>query len=151
MIDFCDDSSNVKDGTRYDWSQKLQGIILSSFYWGYITTQIPGGILSQRFGGKHVLTTGLVFTAICTLVTPVAVQYGILKNFSCQVFRFDNGLFSFCRIVDRWRDRVDHITRADGHRRGHYVLIADGPPVGVDSHRRANNLGLLCIWRCDGS
>lgn len=23
-------------GERYDWSQELQGLILSSFYWGYI-------------------------------------------------------------------------------------------------------------------
>lgn len=67
---------------RYDWSQELQGIILSSFYWGYITTQIPGGILSQRFGGKHVLTIGLVSAAICTLATPIAVQYGKHKSTS---------------------------------------------------------------------
>ncbi|XP_023238892.1 sodium-dependent phosphate transport protein 1, chloroplastic-like [Centruroides sculpturatus] len=27
----------------YDWDTKLQGIILASFFWGYIVTQIPGG------------------------------------------------------------------------------------------------------------
>lgn len=26
---------------RYDWSQSLQGLILSSFYWGYIVTHVP--------------------------------------------------------------------------------------------------------------
>lgn len=26
---------------RYDWSQELQGLILSAFYWGYILTHVP--------------------------------------------------------------------------------------------------------------
>lgn len=28
----------------YDWSQELQGLILSSFYWGYILTHVPGKV-----------------------------------------------------------------------------------------------------------
>lgn len=83
LIIWLNERSQMKDAIRYDWSQELQGIILSSFYWGYIFTQIPGGILAQRFGGKHVLTIGLLFAAICTLLTPLCVQYGkiALLNF----------------------------------------------------------------------
>ena len=33
----------------YDWSPSLQGIILASFGYGYITTQIIGGRLAEYF------------------------------------------------------------------------------------------------------
>lgn len=54
----------------------VQGIILSSFYWGYVVTHLPGGMLSERFGGKHSLGLGILATALFTLITPIAVDYG---------------------------------------------------------------------------
>jgi len=53
----------------------FQGLILSSFFWGYILTHIPGGILSERFGGKYTLGLGILSTAIFTLLTPLVVQW----------------------------------------------------------------------------
>lgn len=61
---------------RFDWSQSLQGLILSSFYWGYIVTHIPGGLLSQKIGGKNTCLIGVLIATICTLVTPLAIQTG---------------------------------------------------------------------------
>lgn len=54
----------------------LQGLILSSFYWGYVLTHIPGGMLADKFGGKYTLGLGILSTAIFTLLTPVAVEVG---------------------------------------------------------------------------
>ncbi|KAF5280927.1 hypothetical protein FQA39_LY17933 [Lamprigera yunnana] len=45
--------SNPED--TYDWDEETQGLILSSFYWGYIITHMPGGILAEKFGGKYSL------------------------------------------------------------------------------------------------
>ncbi|XP_046750761.1 putative inorganic phosphate cotransporter isoform X2 [Diprion similis] len=61
------------DGS-YDWDEYTQGIILSSFFWGYIITQIPGGILADKFGGKYTLGIGILSTAIFTMLTPVVVE-----------------------------------------------------------------------------
>ncbi|KAG7210886.1 hypothetical protein KM043_012367 [Ampulex compressa] len=60
----------------YDWDEYTQGIILSSFYWGYIVTHLPGGMMAERFGGKYSLGLGILSTAIFTLLTPVAVKKG---------------------------------------------------------------------------
>ncbi|CAH2005053.1 unnamed protein product [Acanthoscelides obtectus] len=54
----------------YDWDEKTQGLILSSFYWGYVISHLPGGILSEKFGGKYSLGLGILSTAIFTLITP---------------------------------------------------------------------------------
>ncbi|RZF34613.1 hypothetical protein LSTR_LSTR008638 [Laodelphax striatellus] len=61
----------------FDWDQTTQGFILAAFYWGYIITHIPGGILAQRFGGKHTLGLGILSTAIFTILTPYAAYKGV--------------------------------------------------------------------------
>lgn len=39
-------------------------------------THLPGGMVAEKFGGKHSLGFGMLSTAILTLVTPVAVEWG---------------------------------------------------------------------------
>lgn len=63
-------------GGEFEWSESLQGLILSSFYWGYVITHLPGGYLAERFGGKYTLSLGILSTAIFTLLTPVVVEAG---------------------------------------------------------------------------
>ena len=46
------------------------GLVLGSFFYGYLLTQIPGGWIATRFGGKHVFGTGVLVTSLLTLVTP---------------------------------------------------------------------------------
>ncbi len=53
------------------------GQVLGSFFYGYILTQIPGGILAQRFGGRWVFGVGIVMTAILTLLTPLAANISV--------------------------------------------------------------------------
>ncbi len=38
----------------FTWDSRTQGVILGSFFYGYIVTQIPGGWLATKFGGKRV-------------------------------------------------------------------------------------------------
>ncbi|EDW39857.1 GL16129 [Drosophila persimilis] len=66
----------VSSGGEYDWSEELQGLILSSFYIGYIVTHIPGGLLAEKFGGKWTLGLGILSTAAFTMLTPLAIQQG---------------------------------------------------------------------------
>ncbi|XP_050432361.1 putative inorganic phosphate cotransporter isoform X1 [Adelges cooleyi] len=61
---------------EFDWSEKLQGHILGSFYYGYVLAQIPAGILAQKYGGKHVFGVGMFLTSVLTLLTPMAARAG---------------------------------------------------------------------------
>ncbi|KAK2173555.1 hypothetical protein NP493_868g04001 [Ridgeia piscesae] len=68
------DGASTGNYGEFEWSKVLQGNILSAFYVGYILTQIPGGWLANKFGGKHVMGTGLLIGIVCTMVTPMAAR-----------------------------------------------------------------------------
>ncbi|GAB5362508.1 hypothetical protein AAMO2058_000803100 [Amorphochlora amoebiformis] len=55
---------------------KEQGQILSSFSFGYLFTQVLGGMAADRYGGKPVQTLSLVASALGMLLIPVVVDYG---------------------------------------------------------------------------
>lgn len=63
-------------GNKYDWSQAIQGWILSSFYIGYVVTHIPGGLIAEKFGSKWVMSLGILIMAILNALTPLAVEFG---------------------------------------------------------------------------
>lgn len=70
------DGSTHSSGGDYLWSEELQGLILSSFYIGYIVTHVPGGLLAEKFGGKWTLGLGILSTAVFTMLTPLAIIKG---------------------------------------------------------------------------
>uniref|UniRef100_A0A7N0UWW4 Major facilitator superfamily (MFS) profile domain-containing protein n=1 Tax=Kalanchoe fedtschenkoi TaxID=63787 RepID=A0A7N0UWW4_KALFE len=50
-------------------NQSSKGVILSTFYYGYACSQVPGGWVAQRIGGRRVLLFSfLLWSLICALV-----------------------------------------------------------------------------------
>jgi len=54
------------------WNEAALGVILSSFFVGYTFLQIPGGWLADRFGGKRILSIGVLWWSFFTMITPLA-------------------------------------------------------------------------------
>ncbi|CAL8075243.1 unnamed protein product [Orchesella dallaii] len=63
-----------EDPGEFNWNEVEQGIILGSFFYGYMLTQLPGGIISQKYGGKWPLGLGIFITAVFALLTPIAAR-----------------------------------------------------------------------------
>eukprot|EP00058_Branchiostoma_floridae_P027629 XP_002613120.1 hypothetical protein BRAFLDRAFT_73023 [Branchiostoma floridae] len=88
-------SMEHEDGTvtniqEFHWDSKMQGMVLGSFFYGYIITQIPGGWLATKFGGKVLFGGGIAMTALLTLFTPLAVKGGA---YTLMGVRIVEGLF----------------------------------------------------------
>ncbi|GFS61402.1 hypothetical protein NPIL_404482, partial [Nephila pilipes] len=64
-------------GTNYNWDPETQGFILSSFYYGYVATQLPGGILCERLGSKWLFGGGILITTSLYLFVPLAASWGV--------------------------------------------------------------------------
>lgn len=59
------------------WDLETRGLVLASFAAGYITLQIVGGRLADRFGGKVVLGAGVIIWSLFTIFTPPAAFLGM--------------------------------------------------------------------------
>lgn len=59
---------------QYQWDDFTIGKVLSSFFAGYVLTQMAGGFLSKWLGGKVVLWSGVALWSCFTIVTPIAAQ-----------------------------------------------------------------------------
>lgn len=60
----------------YKWDEEIKSLILSSFFWGYIVTQIPAGQMAKRFGPKVLLSCSFGLCSALALLTHVAAHYG---------------------------------------------------------------------------
>uniref|UniRef100_T1JB34 Sialin n=1 Tax=Strigamia maritima TaxID=126957 RepID=T1JB34_STRMM len=101
-----DDSDDplAKSG-EFVWDESTQGLILGSFFWGYIFTQIPGGRLAEILGGKWLLGGGVLITAIFTLLTPLAARNGVVYLIVVRVCEgFGEGVTfpAMHRMISQW-------------------------------------------------
>lgn len=105
------------NGTSYeiryfDWDSRLQGLILSSYFYGYISTQVLGGWLASKFGGNLIFGVGILVTALLTLLTPTFVSLGVYWFVAVRVIE---GLFqgvSYPSAHDIWSNWAPPMERS---------------------------------------
>lgn len=59
---------------RFDWDAQVQGLVLGSFFYGYILTVLPGGVLAEQLGPKWLIGLGVVITSLLSMVLPAAAH-----------------------------------------------------------------------------
>ncbi|KAF8067233.1 PHT4 [Scenedesmus sp. PABB004] len=62
---------------EFGWSASKQGLIQSAFLWGYTATQLLGGHLADRYGGRAVIAAGVLWFSIASLLLPAALSPGM--------------------------------------------------------------------------
>ncbi|XP_028142913.1 sialin-like isoform X2 [Diabrotica virgifera virgifera] len=71
------DNGTVFMKSDFNWDSKLQGYVLSSFFYGYVLTQIIGGYVASRIGGAKVFGIGIAVTSLLTIITPIAAKFNV--------------------------------------------------------------------------
>lgn len=69
----------------YGWDDAARSLVLSSFFIGYMTTQVIGGVLSRRYGGRIVLGVGVVVWSTFTMATPFAASQSFAALIACRI------------------------------------------------------------------
>ncbi|CAG8770814.1 42684_t:CDS:2 [Gigaspora margarita] len=70
---------------EFNWNHTIQGYVVSSFYLGYLTSQIMGGILADKFGGRRVLGIAAATWTLFTLLTPISARINIYCLILCRI------------------------------------------------------------------
>ncbi len=55
----------------FGWSSTVSGLVQSSFFFGYMLTQIPGGYIIAKKGGRKILPLGVGLWSLATAAVPV--------------------------------------------------------------------------------
>src|SRR5919106_3539990 len=51
---------------EFGWDSAVMGTVLSAFFVGYLFTQLPGGWIADRFGGKGILGFAVLWWSLAT-------------------------------------------------------------------------------------
>lgn len=60
---------------KFNWNERMQGHILSSFFYGYLVMQLPAGLLLARIGPRYIVSAGIIGTGLINLLTPLIADY----------------------------------------------------------------------------
>lgn len=143
----------VTEGAKpeFDWDSRQQGLLLSSFFYGYITTQLLGGVLTRKLGGHRLFGLGIFGTAVLTLLIPAASHIGFGALLAVRII---SGVFegvnypSLPVIWSKWAPPLERSQLNSFVFAGNYVGIVIMLPIcGVLSQ----NLGWESVFYVTGS
>ena len=63
---------------EFEWNSKEQGVILGAFFYGFVTTQILGGIAAPLVGAARLVGLAIFVSGVLTLMTPTVAYYGVV-------------------------------------------------------------------------
>lgn len=66
-------TSEVHKG-EFNWTSDQQAQVLGSFFYGYVITQIPAGLISNKFGGKWIFGISLLIASVLSCLGPWAAR-----------------------------------------------------------------------------
>jgi ACS family glucarate transporter-like MFS transporter len=106
------------------------GMTMSAFFLGYVLMQIPGGLLSEKFGIRKVGSTAIVWWSVFTSLTAVTKT---LNTFIVVRFLFGVGegpLFpNIGSFFAKWFGKDEKATIAGIMNTGAFLGPALGPPI----------------------
>ncbi|XP_075169622.1 putative inorganic phosphate cotransporter isoform X2 [Haematobia irritans] len=76
IVAMTDKDATNPNFDEFEWDEKTKSLLLSSFFWGYVITQVPAGTLAHKFGGKLLLLVGVFICSLLTVLTPICARWG---------------------------------------------------------------------------
>ncbi|KAL8587268.1 hypothetical protein ACOMHN_045516 [Nucella lapillus] len=120
-----ENSGQIIEG-EFDWDKVTRSRLLTMYFYGYIFTQIPGGWLAGRYGGRRVWGWCQLISAICTLLTPLAARTHVYLT---SALRFILGLAAGVTfpcvhaMLGRWAPKLERSKLV--------AFVFAGPPLGT--------------------
>jgi ACS family sodium-dependent inorganic phosphate cotransporter len=90
---------------QFGWTETTKGLVLSSFFVGYLMLQVVSGTLANRYGGKVVLGIAVLWWSLFTMLTPpaAALSLGALIGARIALGLGEAAVFpASINMIERW-------------------------------------------------
>jgi len=97
-------NTTTQDGP-FEWGQEVTGVILSSYFFGYLVSQVPGGRAAEVFSAKWILFASVVLNIVPTIFTPPAAMLHWSLLVVLRIIEGVGGGFSFPALhvmISKW-------------------------------------------------
>lgn len=78
-------SGNDSTASFSNWTVATESAVDSSFFWGYLVTQVPGGFLTQLYPANRIFGAAIVTSCFLNLLAPGAINYSPFVYMIIQV------------------------------------------------------------------
>ncbi|XP_029674837.1 putative inorganic phosphate cotransporter isoform X1 [Formica exsecta] len=96
IVPMADAKTANPDIEDYGWDLVQKNLVLSSFFWGYVVTQVPSGYIAGIWSSQKLLSIGMLLCGVFNIVTPiVASKWGLPAVLVCRV---GMGLMQACLL-----------------------------------------------------
>ncbi|XP_031552988.1 sialin-like isoform X2 [Actinia tenebrosa] len=85
---------------EFNWDEKTQ------------VTQLPGGWLASRYGGKHLFGLGVLCTSVFTLLTPIAAHHSLGSLIALRVLEGIGEGVTFPATIEMWSSWAPPLERS---------------------------------------
>lgn len=95
---------------EFDWGDTLKANILGGFFYGYTASNIPGGFLADRYGGRKVFGACIILSSIVTILHPALSRVSGYLALALRILTgFVSGPFfpSMHSLWGRWAPPVE--------------------------------------------
>ncbi len=111
---------------QFGWSATTKGLVLSSFFIGYLLAMLPSGWAANRWGGKTLLGLALLGWSLFTFLTPVAALTSFAALIATRILMGMGEAATFPAIFNLYARWLPKAERTRG-----VVLAYAGIPLGT--------------------
>jgi len=72
---------------KFNWTVGMESALDSSFFWGYLVTQVPGGFLASLYPANKIFGTAIAISSFLNLLVPGALKVDPIVDMGVQVLK----------------------------------------------------------------
>ena len=121
MSNTTNEEGDVTTPAEFHWSPETIGYVDSSFFWGYIVTQLPGGFLASRFPANRLFGTAIFLSSCLNLLIPAATKLDPVCVIVVRVLQARDAIYITIYIENRFRGRLC-VSSSDNLKNSHCLM-----------------------------
>lgn len=77
--------TNSEGQAKFNWTTGTEGLLDSSFFWGYLVTQVPGGFLASLYPANRIFGMAIAASSFLNLLVPGALSLHAAADMCVQI------------------------------------------------------------------